>query len=124
MLDWIVAQRWSTGRVVGYGLSYTANTADWMAERNHPALKGIVPRFTDYDPYEDIWFPGGIRNAFVGERWGDHVKSLDRNVKVNEDGEREPSPGFVRSGQAAKRTLPRPCTITNPCRPFGRVSSR
>ncbi|RVC93494.1 CocE/NonD family hydrolase, partial [Mesorhizobium sp. M2A.F.Ca.ET.029.05.1.1] len=105
VLDWIVAQRWSTGRVVGYGLSYTANTADWMAERNHPALKGIVPRFTDYDPYEDIWFPGGIRNAFVGERWGNRVKSLDRNVKVNEDGEREPSPGVRPVGQAGEADL-------------------
>ncbi|MER9490169.1 CocE/NonD family hydrolase [Mesorhizobium sp. M0563] len=53
VLDWIVAQPWSTGRVVGYGLSYTAITADRMAERNHVALKGIIPRFPDYDPYEE-----------------------------------------------------------------------
>ncbi|TIV92046.1 MAG: CocE/NonD family hydrolase, partial [Mesorhizobium sp.] len=52
VLDWIVGQPWSTGRVVGYGSSYTANTAEWMAERNHPALKGIIPRFASYDPYE------------------------------------------------------------------------
>ncbi|TIX78051.1 MAG: CocE/NonD family hydrolase, partial [Mesorhizobium sp.] len=107
VLDWIVAQPWSTGRVVGYGLSYTANTADWMAERNHPALKGIIPRFADYDPYEDIWFPGGIRNAFVGERWGNRVKSLDRNVKVNGKGEREPSPGVRPVGPSGEADLVR-----------------
>lgn len=105
VLDWIVVQPWSTGRVVGYGISYTANTADWMAERNHPKLKGIIPRFADYDPYEDIWLPGGIRNAFVGELWGNRVKSLDRNVRVNGKGEREPSPGVRPVGPGGEADL-------------------
>ncbi|MER9191607.1 CocE/NonD family hydrolase [Mesorhizobium australicum] len=90
VLDWIGAQPWSTGQVVGYGRSYTANTADWMAERNHPALKGIVPRFADYDPYEDVYFPGGVPNASYGQTWGDWVKDLDRNLMILPDGERSP----------------------------------
>ncbi|MER8868216.1 CocE/NonD family hydrolase [Mesorhizobium sp. M0751] len=90
VLDWIVAQPWSTGRVVGYGLSYTANTADWMAERNHPALKGIIPRFADYDSYEDCFFPGGLPNLFVVQTWSDRVKELDRNVKILANGQRSP----------------------------------
>nr|WP_280940193.1 CocE/NonD family hydrolase [Mesorhizobium sp. WSM1293] len=80
VLDWIVMQPWSTGRVVGYGMSYTANTADWMAERNHPALKGIVPRFADYDPYEDVYFPGGIPNVCMGRNWSRMVKEMDLNL--------------------------------------------
>jgi uncharacterized protein len=90
VLDWIVAQPWSTGRVVGYGNSYTANTADWMVERNHPALKGIASRFADYDPYEDLYFPGGVPNAYMGKTWGERVKDLDRNVKPLADGGRAP----------------------------------
>ncbi|MER9420600.1 CocE/NonD family hydrolase [Mesorhizobium sp. M0306] len=90
VLDWIVAQPWSTGQVVGYGLSYTANTADWMAERNHPALKGIIPRFTDYDPYEMCYFPGGIPDLFVVQTWASNVKDLDRNVKILANGQRSP----------------------------------
>ncbi|MER9026573.1 CocE/NonD family hydrolase [Mesorhizobium sp. M0815] len=90
VLDWIVAQSWSTGQVVGYGLSYTANTADWMAERNHPALKGIIPRFADYDPYEDYYFPGGIANLIMGRTWGNSVKDFDRNLWVLPNGERLP----------------------------------
>jgi uncharacterized protein len=84
ILDWIVAQPWSTGRVVGYGLSYTANTADWMAERNHPALKGIVARFADYDPYEDYYFPGGVFNVIFGRAWSKLVKDLDRNINPDD----------------------------------------
>ncbi|CDX36138.1 conserved hypothetical protein [Mesorhizobium sp. SOD10] len=90
ILDWIVAQPWSTGRVIGYGLSYTANTADWMAERNHPALKGIIPRFADYDSYEDCFFPGGVPNLFVVQTWSANVKELDRNVKILANGQRAP----------------------------------
>jgi len=90
VLDWIVAQPWSTGQVIGYGLSYTANTADWMAERNHPALKGIIPRFADYDPYEDYYFPGGIPNLVMGRDWATGVKNLDRNIRLLPDGARSP----------------------------------
>lgn len=90
VLDWIVAQPWSTGRVVGYGLSYTAITADWMAERNHVALKGVIPRFPDYDPYEDDYYPGGVPNAFIGQTWGNRVKDLDRNLWMLADGEKSP----------------------------------
>lgn len=90
VLDWIVAQPWSTGRVVGYGQSYTANTADWMAERNHPALKGIIPRFTDYDPYEMCYFPGGIPDLFVVQTWASSVKELDCNRLILANGERSP----------------------------------
>ncbi|PBB41200.1 family S15 peptidase [Mesorhizobium sp. WSM3866] len=90
ILDWIAAQPWSTGQVIGYGLSYTANTADWMAERNHPALKGIIPRFADYDSYEDCYFPGGIPNLFVVKTWAELVKQLDRNAAVLADGQKSP----------------------------------
>ncbi|WP_320265944.1 CocE/NonD family hydrolase [Mesorhizobium dulcispinae] len=90
ILDWIAAQPWSTGHVIGYGLSYTANTADWMAERNHPALKGIIPRFADYDSYEDCYYPGGIPNLFVVRNWAERVTRLDRNVAVLTDGQQSP----------------------------------
>lgn len=105
VLDWIAVQPWSTGSVVGYGLSYTANTSDWMAERNHPALKGIIPRFADYDPYEDLYFPGGVPNAYMGRNWGTSVKAMDRNVLLDENGEPEPSPGVRPVGPGGEADL-------------------
>jgi uncharacterized protein len=81
IIDWIAAQPWSDGQVAGFGASYQANTADWLPERNHPALKAVISRFPDYDPYGDLYFPGGVPNAYMGRTWGLSVKDMDLNVK-------------------------------------------
>ncbi|WFU06712.1 CocE/NonD family hydrolase (plasmid) [Rhizobium sp. CB3171] len=83
VLDWIAAQPWSTGNVVAYGVSYTANSADLIASRNHPALKGIVPRYVDYDVFFET-YPGGVPNLTL-DRWSELVESLNRdeNSKIN-----------------------------------------
>ena len=57
IVDWIVEQPWSSGVVGGFGTSYTVNTADWLSQNNHPAVKAIIPRFPDFDPYADLYFP-------------------------------------------------------------------
>lgn len=76
VMDWIIEQPWSDGRIIGMGHSCSANTADWMAECKHRALKAIVSRFADYDPYTDLYFPGGVPNAFMGRTWGMMVKDF------------------------------------------------
>jgi putative CocE/NonD family hydrolase len=58
-----------------------------MVERNHPALKAVVSRFPDYDPYADLYFPGGVPNAYMGSNWGASVKNMDLNApRVGPDG--------------------------------------
>ncbi len=42
-LDWIVAQRWSDGRVGMWGSSYLAFCQLVLASKRHPALKSIMP---------------------------------------------------------------------------------
>jgi uncharacterized protein len=81
IVSWIVAQPWSNGRVGGYGVSYSGNTADWIAQRNHPAVKAIAPRFPDFDPYTEEYFPGGLASIAFGQIWNDLVRGLDLNVK-------------------------------------------
>jgi uncharacterized protein len=81
IIDWIVRQPWSDGQVIGTGNSYAGNTADWMVPAHRKALKAVVPRFPDYDPYSDLYFPGGVPNAFMGRVWGMRVKDLDLNIK-------------------------------------------
>lgn len=83
IMDWIVQQPWSDGNIVSWGSSYTANTADWMVERNHSALKASASRFPDYDPYTDLYFPGGVQNVLMGKGWGTIVKQMDINQKPN-----------------------------------------
>jgi len=80
IMDWIVAQPWSDGTVGGWGTSYTANTNDWFAERNHSAFRAGISRFPDYDPYADLYFPGGVPNAYMGSNWGGRVKEMDLNI--------------------------------------------
>src|SRR4030095_315052 len=114
IIDWIVAQPWSDGQVVGFGTSYSANTADWMAERNHPALKAVVSRSPDYDPYADLYFPGGIPTAYMGRVWGLSVKEMDLNVKVQHpDGARgikpvdgSDGPRLLQQAIDARRDMP------------------
>ena len=89
VMDWIVAQPWSTGRVFGYGHSYTANTADFMAAQNHPALKGINPQSGDYDPYL-TFFPNGVPSTTTWQSWSDRIKDQDRNIRILPNGERSP----------------------------------
>ena len=86
VMDWIVAQPWSDGTVGGWGNSYTANTNDWFAERNHPAFKAGISRFPDYDPYTDLYFPGGVPNAYMGSNWGGRVKEMDLNIPRSRGG--------------------------------------
>lgn len=86
LIEWIAQQPWCNGQVIGFGNSYAGNTADWMAERRPKSLVAIVPRFPDYDPYADLYFPGGVPNAYMGTTWGKMVKDLDLNQRVEKDG--------------------------------------
>lgn len=80
-VKWIVAQPWSDGNVGSIGTSYTANTAEFATVSNHPAVKAVVPRFSDFDLYTDLTFPGGLFNEFLAREWGAVVASLDKNAK-------------------------------------------
>jgi uncharacterized protein len=86
VIEWITQQPWSDGTVGAWGTSYTANTADWMPERNHPALKAVLSRFPDHDPYADLYFPGGVPNAYMGRTWGLRVKEMDLNEPASRGG--------------------------------------
>lgn len=86
VMDWIVAQPWSDGTIGGWGNSYTANTNDWFAEVNHPAFRAGVSRFPDFDPYADLYFPGGVPNAYMGSNWGLRVKEMDLNTPRSRGG--------------------------------------
>lgn len=101
VMDWIVAQPWSTGAVVGYGHSYTANTADFMAVHNHSALKGLIAESGDYDPYETL-FPNGVPPTnSTWKTWSDSIKSQDLNL--GSPGVRPVGPGGEADLEAAVR---------------------
>jgi putative CocE/NonD family hydrolase len=115
VMDWIVAQPWSDGTVGGWGSSYTANTNDWFAERNHPAFEAGISRFPDYDPYTDLYFPGGVPNAYMGSNWGGRVKEMDLNTPRSRAGgplvgvkpvDEDPDGSLLASAVEARRHVP------------------
>lgn len=81
VVRWIIKQPWSNGKVATIGTSYTANTAEFTALSDEPAVKAVVPRFSDFDVYAQLSYPGGIPNEFMMREWGHVVKDLDDNKK-------------------------------------------
>ncbi len=79
VLDWIVAQPWSNGRVGGVGISYLGQTAELLVATEHPSVKAIAPFYNPADPYTDIAFPGGLFNQRYINGWSTMDDYLDRN---------------------------------------------
>jgi uncharacterized protein len=77
VIDWISHQPWSNGRVATLGTSYVGDTAEDAMFEPSKALKATVPRFTDFDLYTSVLFPGGVRNKVNTDDWGEYVAALD-----------------------------------------------
>lgn len=84
IMDWITAQPWSNGNIGTTGVSYVGTTAELIIANRHPAHKAAIPRSAIFDLYEDISFPGGLRQGPFMNIWGQTTAALDRN-----------DPGFV-----------------------------
>jgi putative CocE/NonD family hydrolase len=79
IVNWIVSQPWSNGKVASVGISYAGVTAELLAVPNHPAVKAVVPRFSQFDLYADQAFPGGIFNQVFVKRWSRGDLLRDQN---------------------------------------------
>ncbi len=79
VVDWIVAQPWSNGRVGAYGVSYAGNTAEMLAVNMHPAVKAVAPLFNDFDNFGHLVFPGGLLTIGFLEGWSEAVHNMDQN---------------------------------------------
>ena len=80
VVNWVAEQPWSNGRVATIGVSYTGNTAEHATFIAPPALRAAIPRFTDFDGYRHILYPGGIRNELIARNWGAAVAAMDANT--------------------------------------------
>lgn len=81
IIDWIVKQPWSNGKVGAYGISYSGNTAELATISNHPALLASAPLYPDFNPMKQSALPGGIYNEVLIEKWGEANKAMDSNQK-------------------------------------------
>jgi putative CocE/NonD family hydrolase len=79
IVDWIVDQPWSDGKVGSFGGSYDGTTAEFLLVNRHPAVKAVAPLFALFDVYTDIAYPGGIHLSWFTEEWGRFNRALDEN---------------------------------------------
>ena len=79
VVDWVVSRAWSDGTVGAYGTSYTGTTAELLAAVNHPAVKAVIPGWSDFDAYPSPIRPYGLLARGFIETWGDLVGRMDDN---------------------------------------------
>ncbi|MGH2669839.1 MAG: CocE/NonD family hydrolase, partial [bacterium] len=79
VVDWIVAQPWSNGKVGATGISYVGTTAELLLGNRHPSVVAVAPQFALYDSYLDIVFPGGIHQAWFSQTWRQAIHAMDEN---------------------------------------------
>ena len=78
LVDWIVRQPWSNGRVGALGDSYDGTAAELLLATGRPAVRAVAPRFSLFDGYSDIALPGGVRLAWFAATWGRFNDAIDR----------------------------------------------
>lgn len=79
IVDWIIAQPWSNGRVGSMGISYSGGTAEMLLVNQHQAVKAVAPMFSGFDLYTEIAFPGGIHLDWFTKTWTQINHRLDHN---------------------------------------------
>ena len=62
VIDWVIVQKWSDGRVMAHGYSYGGNTAFPAASTGHLALVAVAPQFAD-TTFTATTVSGGIANC-------------------------------------------------------------
>lgn len=80
VINWLAEQSWSNGNVASIGSSYSGNTAEFAMIDAPLALKASIPRFTDFDFFTNLAFPGGLLNKVFLEPWGKGIHDMDLNV--------------------------------------------
>ncbi len=78
ILDWITRQDFCDGNIGVTGSSYDGSCAEFLLKHSHPNVKAVASRFSVFDVFSDIAFPGGIRLASFIEKWAAANKALDR----------------------------------------------
>jgi uncharacterized protein len=69
LVGWVAAQPWSNGRVGVYGTSYEGQAAELIAGLDPAHLVAVAALFSPYDPYRELFYPGGCGTDGRYARW-------------------------------------------------------
>lgn len=78
VVDWVVAQPWSDGKVAPIGVSAMGLTTQMLLSSGHPALVAGVPMFAAFDLFAGS-HPGGLMFNRSLENIGDAMRAMDNN---------------------------------------------
>jgi putative CocE/NonD family hydrolase len=95
VVDWIIDQPWSNGRVGATGISGVGMTALWLLGAKHPAVRAIAPRFTVFDIYQAT-HPGGLSAVPFVRDIGRMLRAMDSN-RMHELPERKAAQTVLRA---------------------------
>lgn len=79
VVDWIIQQPWSNGKVGATGVSYNGVSAELLLVNKHPAVKAVAPCDSLFDTYADMIEPGGVYYKSINELWGPITLAMDLN---------------------------------------------
>ena len=82
IVEWIVRQAWSNGRVGAIGISIEGTSSELLAATGHPAVRAVAPWFSDYNYYTDIVRPGGIFDDWVVKNFGAFTQQMDAGASA------------------------------------------
>jgi hypothetical protein len=77
IMNWIVAQDWSDGRLGATGISYVGAAADFAATTGHEGLKAIAPISAVWDTWLDHLYPGGLLLTNLANSYDKLMQALD-----------------------------------------------
>jgi putative CocE/NonD family hydrolase len=80
VVDWMIREPWSSGKVGSLGISYDGTAAEMLLVNQHPAVRAVAPLFSLFDAYLDVAFPGGVHLAWFTEAWARYNAALDRGA--------------------------------------------
>ncbi len=79
IVDWVASQSWCDANVGAYGISYSGTTAELICSSKHPALKAVIPGWSDFDLFESPGRPYGLCPYSLMGQWGQMVGWMDEN---------------------------------------------
>ncbi|MDX6266605.1 MAG: uncharacterized protein QOD70_1345 [Frankiales bacterium] len=69
VVEWVARQKWSNGKVVLYGYSYSAITALLGSALEPPHLTTVIVGHPPTDPYRDVLWHNGLYDQGFVEQW-------------------------------------------------------
>jgi len=76
IIDWVISNGWSNGQVHGFGLGVDGVGALYLGASQHPAIKSLILNGVPLDLYEDVFYPGGLKNYKAIEAYSGFTESI------------------------------------------------